>query len=82
MDKLLNECEEIIRWPKKPSDKDLVIIYLGSKFNFSKTYTEKQVNSIISKYHTFNDIPLLRRELVSRKILSRENDGSVYWKVE
>ena len=32
--------------------------------------------------HIFNDIPLLRRELVSRKILSRKNDGSIYWKVK
>ena len=62
--------KKIIRWSKIPSDKNIVITYLGSKFNSSKTYTEKQVDLIISKHHTFNDIPLLRRELVSRKILS------------
>jgi len=81
MDNLINEFGEIIRWPKKPSDKDMVIIYLGTKFVFLNTYTEKQVNAIISKHHTFNDVPLLRRELVSRNILSREDDGSLYWKV-
>ena len=82
MDNLINEFGEIIRWPKKPSDKDMVIIYLGTKFVFLNTYTEKQVNAIISKHHIFNDIPLLRRELVSRKILSRKNNGSLYWKVK
>ena len=81
MDNLINEFGEIIRWPKKPSDKNMVIIYLGTKFVFLNTYTEKQVNAIISKHHTFNDVPLLRRELVSRNILSREDDGSLYWKV-
>ena len=82
MDKLINEFDEIVRWPKKPSDKDMVIKFLGTKFDDVSTYTEKQVNTIISKYHIFNDIPLLRRELVSRKILSRKNDGSIYWKVK
>ena len=82
MDKLINEFDEIVRWPKKASDKDMVIRYLGTKFDDLSTYTEKQVNTIISKYHIFNDIPLLRRELVSRKILLRKSDGSIYWKAK
>ena len=82
MYKLINEFDEIVRWPKKPSDKDMVIRYLGTKFDDLSTYTEKQVNTIISKYLIFNDIPLLRRELVSRKILVRKSDGSIYWKAK
>ena len=31
--------------------------------------------------NTFNDIPLLRRELISRKFLKRKDNGSIYWKV-
>ena len=61
MNKLINNLGEIIRWPKKPP--------------------EKEINGIIDKYHLFNDIPPLRRELVSRKFFSREDDGSVYWKI-
>ena len=34
----------------------------------------------ISEFHKFNDTPLLRRELISRKMLSRTDDGSIYWK--
>ena len=81
MFKLVNELNEIIRWPKKPSDKETIIQYLTSKFEFDKKYTEKEINGIIDKYHLFNDTPLLRRELVSRGFLAREDDGSVYWKI-
>ena len=81
MNKLMTEGYEIIRWPKKPSEKEIVIQFLSNKFEYDKKYSEKEVNKIIDKFHLFNDIALLRRELVSRKFLSRKDDGSEYWKV-
>ena len=82
MDKLINEFDQIVRWPKKLSDKEMVITYLATKFDYENKYTEKEVNEIIDKYHLFEDIALLRRELVSRKMLSRQDDGSEYWKIK
>ena len=79
---MISEFEGIIRWPKKPSDKEIVINRLSRKFESEHVYSEKEVNHIIQKYHSFNDIPLLRRELVSRKYLIRKDDGSEYWKVD
>ena len=81
MNKLMTECYEIIHWPKKPSEKEIVIQFLSNKFEYYKKYPEKEVNKIIDKFHLFNDIALLRRELVSRKFLSRKDDGSEYRKV-
>ena len=81
MDNLINEFGEIVRWPKKPSDKEEVITYLATKFDYNNKYTEKEVNKIIDKYHLFEDIALLRRELVSRNVLSRRDDGSEYWRI-
>ena len=81
MNKLINNLGEIIRWPKKPPEKEIIIKYLSTKFESDKKYTEKEINGIIDKYHLFNDTPLLRRELVSRGFLAREDDGSVYWKI-
>ena len=78
--KLINEFDEIIRWPKKPADKEIVIKFLEGKFNCDIKYSEKEINKIIKKHHLFSDIPLLRRELVSRKVLFRKDDGSEYWK--
>jgi len=80
MNKLINEFEEIIRWPKKPSVKQIVINWLSNKFNGEIKYSEKEVNEILDRHHSFNDIALLRRELISRKFLSRKDDGSEYWK--
>ena len=80
MNKFINEFDEIIRWSKKPSVKKIVINWLSNKFNGEIIYSEKEVNEILGRHHSFNDIALLRRELISRKFLSRKDDGSEYWK--
>ena len=80
MSKLINDFDEIIGWQKKPSDKKIVINLLSNKFNGEIKYSEKEVNEILDRHHSFNDIALLRRELISRKCLSRKDDGSEYWK--
>ena len=79
---LINEFDEIIRWPKKQSDKTYIIEFLSSKFECDKQYSEKDVNVIINRYQSFNDVPLLRREFISRQYLARKDDGSEYWKIK
>ena len=78
--KLINDFDEVVRWPKKPSDKKIVMMFLSDKFNCNVKYSEKEVNKIIDEHHLFSDIALLRRELISRRILFRKDDGSEYWK--
>ena len=77
---LINEFEEITRWPKKRSDKEYIIKYLSEKFESGVEYSEKEVNQIIKRHHSFNDFALLRRELISKKYLFRTDDCSKYWK--
>ena len=36
---------------------------------------------MVENHHLFEDTTLLRRELISRKILSRHDDGTKYWKI-
>ena len=81
MNNLFNESGKITRWPKKQADKKSVIEFLAEKFVFDKIYTEKEVNGIIQQSHLFQDIALLRRELISRSYLARRDDGSEYWKI-
>ena len=45
-------------------------------------YTEKEINKIIDQLHSFEDIALLRRELICRKYLSRLDDGSEYLRIK
>ena len=80
--KFIDENQGVLYWPSKREDKQIVTKWLSSKFKFSKKYSEQEVNCIISKYHSFNNIALLRRELISKKLLQRENDGSRYWKTK
>ena len=78
MENLINKFEVITRWHKKQSDKQLVIEFLSTKFEFENKYAEKEINKIIDQFHSFEDIALLRRELICRKYLSRLDDGSEY----
>jgi len=80
MNQLVNEFEQITRWPKKQADKEYIIKYLSKKFQSGIEYSEKEVNQIIKLHHNFNDVPLLRRELISKKYLSRTDNCSKYWK--
>ena len=38
MNKLINNLGEIIRWPKKPPEKEIIIKYLSTKFESDKKF--------------------------------------------
>jgi hypothetical protein len=75
----INEDGIVKSWPSKRSKKEAVLEYLAAKFEKDKIYAEKEVNDLLNKWHTFNDAPLLRRELYDLKYLDRERDCSKYW---
>ena len=77
---LIDQFGFISRWPKKRSDKQLIIQFLSEQFENNRKYSEKEVNHIINQNHLFNDTPLLRRELISKRYLSRTDNGAEYWK--
>ena len=62
MNKLINELEGIVRWPKKPSDKQDVIEWLSTKLKFQKQYSEEEVNEKIKAY--FSDLSYLNETLL------------------
>lgn len=78
VDRFFNENGQVIVWPKKRADKDLVLEYLATKFEANKTYHENEVNEILKKWHTFADWPLLRRELIESGLMQRNRDGTEY----
>ena len=63
MNKLINEFDKIIRWPKRPSDKKIVINWISDKFNGEIKYSENEVNEILSRYHSFNNIALCKKRI-------------------
>lgn len=81
----LDEQERVTQWPSKRNKGKLqllVLQYLGSKLKLGATYTEKEVNTLLNQYHTFNDPALLRREMVERRLIERKRDGSAYWRTK
>lgn len=78
LEKYLCDDGRVRVWLKKHADKRLVCEYLAGKFETSRHYHEREVNEILKAWHTFNDWPLLRRELVERGFMRRNRDGTDY----
>ena len=68
----------IKRLPSKAAQLKVIHNYLIQTFTPGVNYTEKEVNTIIRRFHV--DVSGLRRELVDAGLLSRERDGSRYWR--
>jgi hypothetical protein len=73
---------KICKFTQKQKIKYALLEYLAGKFEIDRTYSEREVNAICDKWHTFGDYFLLRRELVDNGLLCRERDGSKYWRAE
>lgn len=62
----------------KPSQFRVILEYLIQAFTPGVNYTEKEVNTLIRRFH--EDTAGLRRDLVDMGMLARESDGSRYWR--
>jgi hypothetical protein len=80
--KFLNRQSRITRWPEKFKDQGPLLAYLATKFETGRSYTEKQVNEVLQEQIAFDDFVTLRRALIDFGFLSREPDGSRYWRIE
>jgi hypothetical protein len=77
--KHLDDDGRLKRWPSKRTLQLIAIDYLATKFEAGKIYTEKEVNDLLNRWHTFGDHATLRRELYEQGHLNRQPDGSEYW---
>jgi hypothetical protein len=75
-----DEQGRLARWPAKYSVQRLAMWGLWMHFAAKRIYTEREVNDVFKRWHTFGDHVTLRRELINMKLLSRKSDGSAYWK--
>lgn len=71
------------RMPGKRQKKKqtLMLQFLAEKFAPGREYTEKEVNEILNKYHSFNDPASLRRLMFGSRLINRTLDGKAYWLV-
>lgn len=78
----LDEDGRITQLPRRQKPRRALLEYLAAKFEPDTPYTEREVNALCNRWHTFGDYFLLRRELVDGGLLGREPDGSRYWRAE
>ncbi len=76
----LNADGSLKQIPLQAAKLRIVLVYLAAAFEPGVDYTEKEVNSILRRFHI--DTAGLRRDLVDAGLLARESDGSRYWRVE
>lgn len=65
-------------YPSKLKMRNIAALYLSSKFEEGKAYTEKEVNMVIENWTTFSDPASLRREMYNFGFFDRKPDGSEY----
>lgn len=58
----------------------IVLNFIVDAFAFDTDYTEKEVNTILRRFHV--DTAALRRYLVDYELMARESDGTRYWRVK
>jgi hypothetical protein len=64
-----------------PGSKRLIVLnFIVDAFAFDTDYTEKEVNTILRRFHV--DTAALRRYLVDDGLMAREGDGTRYWRVK
>lgn len=80
IEKFLDDKGIIKVWPAKREAKMEVLEYLSTKFEYDVIYSEKEINTIIDTWHSFNDYFLLRRGMIDYKFLNRTKDGAKYWR--
>lgn len=74
----LDEEEKLKAFPAKRKKKLYALIYLSGKLEAEHEYTEREINEVLSNWHTFADPAMLRRELYNYRFLDRSKDGRVY----
>jgi hypothetical protein len=75
----LNADGTIKQIPQEGKKLLVILNYVLPAFAFDATYTEKEVNTILRRFHV--DTAALRRHLVDHQLMARESDGTKYWRL-
>jgi hypothetical protein len=79
--RVFDEHARMTRWPVTRPIQRLCTWYMWSKFEKRRSYTEREVNALLSPWTTFQAHVTMRRELINDGLVTREIDGSNYQRV-
>lgn len=80
--RLFDDAGMLVRWPSKVNQRELCLWALWSWIPSKRTFSEKQINAILTAHHRFGDYALLRRALFDNQLVWRTLDGRVYRRIE
>ena len=75
----LNADGSIKQLPQEGRKMETILLFILDAFPLDITFTEKEVNTILRRFHT--DTATLRRNLIDYGFMTREGDGSKYWRL-
>lgn len=73
----MNENGALKNYPAKEKKKIIVLQEIIKNFSKGKTYSEKEINRILSRI--YEDYATIRRALIEYSFVERSNDCSSYW---
>jgi DNA-binding transcriptional ArsR family regulator len=76
----LNADGTIRQLPQEGKKMLIILHFILDAFSFDANYTEKEVNTILRRFHT--DTATLRRNLIDYGFMARESDGTRYWRIK
>ena len=68
----------LFQWPVRQKIQRMAAAYLATRFETGREYSEREVNDLLSEWHTFGDWALLRRVLCDWGYMKRESNGTRY----
>ncbi len=67
-------------WPMKARLQRAAIEAFAQQFEAGRSYSEREVDEVLTGVHTFGDATMLRRRLIDWGYLGRETNGARYWR--
>jgi hypothetical protein len=74
----LNSDGSIKQIPQQAAKLRVILNYLVTAFTPGVDYTEKEVNTILCRFHV--DVSGLRRDMIDSGLMARESNGSRCWR--
>jgi hypothetical protein len=81
LERFLDDDGRVVVWPSRRADRLVVLAHLATLFDAELHYTEREVNALLDRVHTWGDPAFLRRILVGERFIDRTPTGRRYWRV-
>jgi len=76
----VDDAGRMKQWPSKQKLQLVAVPVFAQAIPAGRRFTEREINELLDRRHTFEDAALLRRLLCDLGYLERTRDGREYWR--